>query len=87
MLWGRSYETKNVIGKFHNTKFPDLWQWQIQNFVKGGSIIRLRAKRTKFLRATPILIKTTPISARFDKESTCPTKQLIENLLKHTKVS
>ena len=43
-------------------------------FHEGGSIIKSRAK---FLRATPILIKTTPISARFGEDSICPTNQSI----------
>ena len=45
------------------------YQWWIQDFIREGSIIRLHAK---FLQATPILVKTMPISARFSENNIRP---------------
>ena len=56
-------------------------QWRMQNFLKGGSIPILCAKRTwKFLKPRPLLIKTMPVFARSDELLALPGNRSVFDL-------
>ena len=60
----------------------DKVQWWIQDLIKGDSIIRSCQSMREVFRATPILIKTTPILAHFQRRKYQPIDLfLIKNLL------
>ena len=54
-------------------------QWRIQDFIKGGSIFRLRPKRTqKIYIPHPLFLKPPPFSACFgEEELALPTSRSV----------